>query len=214
MKKPEVVRKYRVLVFQDSVGITHNYLNIWKGLLEENGLPNRLVEVQLRSAYTHFRKNQILEWHKARKQPGWSTNIKTQWELAKWTQACIVAFRPDFVICQDPSMLFMVNKEWNQGTLDRLRGGTYVIDSIPWLVMLPITAFHTKMKKADIAKLNEGFTEKSDWAADQVSEEDSDDEEDEAAKMEWHEPIVVPYGRAVIRFDLQKCGRILNRIPR
>lgn len=115
-------------------------------------------------------------------------------------------------------MLFMMNDDWTQATLDRLRGGVYLIDGIPWLVMLPITAVNTKTKKADIAKLNSGFTERTEWEATQNSDDDDeepdDDDQDDLARMEWHEPILVPMGRAMIRFDIQKAGRLIQRIPR
>lgn len=120
----------------------------------------------------------------------------------------------------DPAILFLLNPDWKQCTLDTLRGGVYIHLGIPWVVCLPITAWHSKAKAKDIAKLNEGFLEKGDFEefkAERESEEDDDeddevDEEDDRAKMEWHDPIVIPYGRIVLRFDLQKMARLLGRL--
>jgi hypothetical protein len=69
------------------------------------------------------------------------------------------------------------------------------------------------MKTSDIAKLNEGYTDKADWEDFRNAEDgEEEDEDDDESSMEWHEPIVVPYGRAVLEFDFQKVARLMSRI--
>lgn len=203
-------------MFPDSVGINGGYLYSFKSLLARAGILETQVTYQIRSAYSAFSKGKLLEWKKTRKQPGFNTQPANMRALAVWVQDVIVGFEPDLIICMDPSMLFMVNQDWNQCTLDRLRGGVYIIDSKPWVVMLPITALNTKMKQADIAKLNQGYTEKADFDEfnSDSEEDDTSDSDDDRERMEWHEPITVPYGRFVLDKDMEKVARLIARIPR
>lgn len=209
----DVERRHRLLVFQDAVGISSGYMGIWKSLLERTGLGEKHTHVVLRSAYSNFSKGHLLEWQKKRKQPGFNTNVQKQMATRAWVKMVIEQHEPDMVACQDPALLFLLNNKWDQATLDRLRGGFYVAFDLPWIVTLPITAFHAKMDKKDIAKLNEGYTEKADFEEFRDDEE-SDAEDEDDGTMEWHEPVVTPYGKIVLEFDYQKVARIMARIPK
>lgn len=217
-------RRYHLLVFEDSVGITAGYKGIWHELLDKCGLQDTVVRVMVRSSYATFKKKQHLEWKKTRKQPGFNTNPQMQQQVRSWVQHCIEQHKPDMIVCFDPALLFILNPIWQQATLDTLRGGLYIAMGLPWIVTLPLTAHHSKMKPKDIAKLNQGFVEKGDFEdyRNSIESEDEDDEDEmnnaddehDSSRMEWHEPIVIPYGRIVLEFDYQKVARILGRIKK
>lgn len=220
-------RRHRLLVFVDAVGVTEGYKPIWQNLLTKVGITESNTQVTLRSSYHHFSGKQHLEWKKTRKQPGFNTSYLMQQRVKTWVESVIAQHQPDMIVCFDPALLFMLNPDWNQATLDKLRGGLYIEFNIPWLVTLPLTAHHTKAKSSDIAKLNQGFTEKGEFndfkqelnyengaVTDESDEDEFDEDRDnEKARMEWHEPVIIPFGKMVLRYDWEKVVRILSRIP-
>lgn len=222
-------RRHKLLVFQDAIGITEGYKTIWERLLAKCGITTMNTHVILRTSYTTFPRKQHLEWKKTRKQPGFNTDPVMQRRVTKWVMECIAHHKPDLIVCFDPALLFLLNPDWSQATLDRLRGGLYIQFDIPWVVTLPLTAYHTKAKSTDIAKLNQGFVEKGDFndykqtldfdadgnlLDDSVDGDERDiDQENEDSRMEWHEPITIPYGKLVLKWDFEKVARLLSRIP-
>lgn len=223
-------RRHRLLVFTDAVGITEGYKPIWHRLLGVVGITEQNTQVITRTSYHHFSGKQHLEWKKTRKQPGFNTDSIMQSKVTKWVRSVIDQHSPDLIVCFDPALLFLLNPDWNQATLDKLRGGLYIVMDIPWVVTLPLTAYHTKAKSSDIAKLNQGFVEKGDFndfqkeldyasigeSEDDEEVEDQETESDrrnEDSRMEWHEPIIIPFGKTVLRYDFQKVQRLLVRIP-
>ena len=206
-------RRLKLLVFTDAVGISDGYKKLWDNLLSQTGLDDKFVHVQTRSAYSFFKKSDLLEWSKQRKQPGFNTDEAKQAKLVNWVIDVLNQHQPDMVMCMDPALLFLLNPIWSQATIDKLRGGLYLYRGLPWIVSLPITAFHNKMKQADIAKLNDGYTDKVDFEEYRSSEDgDEPDDESDEETMEWHEPIIVPMGRIILRFDLEKTARILRKL--
>lgn len=226
----------KVLVFEDKSGISEGYLGIWQNLLYKAGLGKDNAVVERRSLYHSFNTHDVLEWRKPRKQPGFNTRESNQRAIRLWLSDVISTHKPDLVICMDPALLFLCNPEWEQATIDKLRGGVYVLAGIPWVISMPVTAYYSKAKPKDIAKLNDGFLDKGEFEdfqregvtidaesdsedeidpneAKMIYDRDSDDDRHIARLMsQWHEPIVVPYGRIVLSFDLSKAGRILRRI--
>jgi hypothetical protein len=78
-----------------------------------------------------------------------------------------------------------------------------------------MSAFHSKVSSKDIAKLNEGFTEKADfeeWRKEEESEEESSDSDEDDGTMEWHEPIIIAMGHIQLMFDFAKMARIISRM--
>lgn len=220
-----MLRRRKLLVFMDAVGITEAYKPIWERMLVRVGITQSNTHVILRTSYTAFKGKSHLEWKKTRKQPGFNTNPQMQYRVRKWVAECIVTHKPDMIVCFDPALLFLLNPDWAQATLDKLRGGLYICFDIPWIVTLPLTAFHTKAKSTDIAKLNQGFVEKGDFNdykktiefdadGNLIDEDERDiDQENEDARMEWHEPVIIPYGKMILRWDYEKVARLLSRIP-
>lgn len=208
--------RLRILVFPDAVGISEGYRGIWLRLLSNHGVNEKTATIRIRSSYSFIGNKSHLEWHKKRKQPGFSTDFRIQQKLRAWVASCIEQERPNLVVIFDPALLFLVNDNWDQATLDKLRGSVYIVHNIPWIVTLPMTAFHTRAKPKDIAALNQGFTEKGEFN-DYMNEEDDDDidsadTDDEKAKLEWHEPVVIPYGKIMLHFDWAKISRIMEKL--
>jgi len=194
-----------IVLFEDRLGISSGYETIWHSLLNSNGLAGQ--EVIRRSTHRTFGKRmQLLITKGNRKSPGFNPDHGVQAALNEWVKTQLRQLRPDGCICMDPAILFMMNPDWDQATLDNLRGGVYRILDIPFIVSLPISAWHTQKKEKDIARMNEGFTDKDEW-----EEEHGGDETDGDITSVWIEPIVVPYGRFVLNRDLQKFKRILER---
>jgi len=221
-------RRHRGLVFVDAIGITSGYKPIWLKLLAKAGITEVNTHVTTRSSYQHISGKKHLEWKKTRKQPGFNTDPTMQRRVESWVDDCVAMHKPDLVICFDPALLFLLNPDWSQATLDKLRGGLYIEKGIPWVVTLPLTAYHSRAKSNDIAKLNEGFVEKGEFEDfkkeidyENLNKDEDDDEDDERdqesdnekARMEWHEPVIIPFGKIVLGFDLAKVGRLLSRIP-
>ncbi len=77
-------------------------------------------------------------------------------------------------------MLFMMTDDPEIASLEKLRGGCYVLFGIPWVVTLPMTAYHKSARSKDVAKLNEGFTEKGDFEDFMNDEMESDDDDEDS----------------------------------
>lgn len=228
-----IERRSRLLVFEDRLGFSDGYKGIWERLCNNAGMGSSLVRITSRSAYRIFSSREILEWKPPRKQPGFSSKPHVQNALRTWVKNVVGDYNPDGIICMDPALFFMCNPSWEQATVDRLRGGVYIIDDVPWLISFPISAYHSKAKPKDLAKLNDGFVEKGDFEEYKSSLDDGEESEDDdddndgpmtferdsdddkhvtRSMMQWHEPVIVPYGRIVLSFDLAKMGRILEKL--
>lgn len=212
-------RRKHILVFEDAVGITKGYRPIFDRILAKAGLTDSTVRISLRSTYRRFDKRMLLHWQPPRKTPGFNPKPAVQSQVRAFVDDCITQHEADFVLCMDPAILFLYNPDWTQAKLDTLRGGVYLYETpkgrvVPSLVTLPMTAFHSKVSSKDIAKLNEGFTEKAEfeeWKKEEEGEdEESSDSEDES--MEWHEPITIAMGHIQLMFDFAKMARIIGRM--
>lgn len=218
-------RRRILLVFEDAVGITDAYRELFDSLLKRAGITEQNTRVIRRRSYQAFTRKEHLEWRKTRKQPGFNSDELMQQRVRQWVLSCFRDHTPDMVVCFDPALLFLLNSDWAQATLDKLRGGLYIELGVPWVVTLPLTAFHTKAKATDIAKLNQGFIEKgefndykkeldyNDLESDDEDDERDEDDENDKSRLNWHEPIIIPFGKIVLDYDWQKVARILGRIP-
>lgn len=235
----EVKRRHNLLVFEDIVGVQGGYKGLFREQLEKAGINEKNTRVTSRSSYKIFTKKQHLIWKPPRKHPGFNTAPDSKRRVFDWVNQCIQQHTPDLIVCFDPAILFIFNPDWAQATLDKLRGGLYLDLGIPAVITLPMTALHNKAKASDIAKLNQGFTEKGEFddykkeielstltidndgdsEADDSDDDDDDfgtsdvDSRNEESKMEWHEPIIIPFGKIMLEYDFGKVGRLLRRIP-
>lgn len=195
-----------ILVFEDKLGITTGYEIIWQQLL----IKSRLIgaKVAKRKSFTVFQnKVQLLTHSGNRKMPGFNPDPRVQQQLLSWVESQIATVKPDITLCMDQALTFIVNPEWNQSTIDNLRGGVYRVMDRPFMIMLPISAWHQKKSEKDIARLNEGFTDKEEWE----EEHGGDETDSEVINGMWLEPMVVPYGKFVLVTDLEKAFRIIQR---
>lgn len=194
-----------VLLFEDKLGISSGYESIWISLLMASGF--LAADINRRNSFRSLgAKVQLLVKKGNRKAPGFNPDPAAQFKIRTWVNTQIQTLSPSGIICMDAAILFMMNPDWDQATLDNLRGGVYKLQGVPCVVSLPITAWHTQKKEKDIARLNEGHTDFTEW-----EEAHGGDESDAELNNIWLEPVTVPYGKFVLRKDLEKLNRILRR---
>lgn len=200
------VLSHSILLFEDKLGITSGYESIWQTLLMKTGLVG--LTIHRRSTYKALASKIMLLTKKGnRKSPGFNEDPAAQHALRNWVSSQINQTKPTLIICMDPALFFLFNSDWNQATTDNMRGGNYNLAGIPCIISLPLSAWHTKKSEKDIARLNEGYTDKEEWEEDHGGDE-TDSENPGAI---WLEPMSVPYGRFVLQKDLEKVSRVLRR---
>ena len=195
-----------ILLFEDKLGITAGYESIWQNLLLKTRLHG--ATIHRRSTYKAFKDQLDLLIRKGnRNSPGFNPSPQTQAKLKGWVSQQINMTQPQLIIMMDPALFFLVNPDWDQATPDNLRGGNYPLAGRPCIIMLGLSAWHTKKSQKDIARLNDGFTDKEEWEEEQGgSEQDSQNQ-----GAIWLEPVSVPYGKFVLEKDLEKVSRVLQR---
>lgn len=199
-------RQRPILLFEDKLGITTGYEGIWNSLLLKVGLAG--TDVYRRNIYQRLGdKVSLLTRSGNRKSPGFNPDPSVKRVVQAWVDSQIDAVQPDLIICMDPAILWLFNPEWDQATLDNLRGGVYYLGRIPVVITLGISAWHNKKREKDIARLNDGFTDQEDW-----EEEFGGDETDSETTNVWIEPLSIPYGRFILTADLQKAKRVYGYV--
>lgn len=224
---------FRILVFQDKLGITAGYRPKWLETLLAAGLMGPEFKYFYEQSYRHFHQSQLLMWKGNRKSPGFHEDPAKQIKLLRWMWDCIKLHNANVILLMDPALFFIVNQEWDQATTEKLRGGVYEMKSedrlpIPVFVTAPISSINKGMKPKDIAALNNGFAEKDEWddvygdeskvqkisgadtRLDDESEDESEDDE-ETHVMQWYAPVVIPYGKFCFTHDIAKMGRVLRQ---
>lgn len=198
---------HSILLFEDKLGISEGYRPIWEGILMRAGLNS--YGVFRRSAYKEFGDRvPLLIQRGNRKAPGFNAdNPAVLKVLSDWTQYHVQTLKPTMCICMDPALLHLFNPDWDQATLDNLRGGHYYLHGVHTVIMFGISAWYSKKREKDIAKMNDGFVDKDEWA-----EEHGGDETDDANVEIWIEPVSVPYGRFTLQADVNKVGRIMREL--
>lgn len=198
-------RPLSILLFEDKLGISAGYQSIWNGLLLKTGLTG--VNIYRRNSHSVFKNQLMLLTRKGNRiAPGFNESPGTQNILRRWMMTQITATDPTICVCMDPALLFICNPDWNQATLDKLRGGVYRYADRPFVVMLGLSAWHNKKKEKDIARLNEGYTDEEEW-----EEAHGGDEQDtDGIGSIWLEPVSVPFGKFVLTKDLEKVNRVLR----
>lgn len=197
---------YRALLFEDKLGITAGYESTWQQLLLKEGFGG--VVVDRRSAYKALGDRiQLLIRKGNRVSPGFNPDYQTQRVIREWVEMQLSNVKPTVCICMDPSLLFLFNEDWDQATLDNMRGGHYEYLGVSFIISLGISAWHAKKSQKDIARLNDGYADKEEWEA----EHGGDEQDTEGLGAIWMEPVSVPYGKFVLRADLGKANRVMRR---
>ncbi len=208
-----------ILLFEDKLGITPGYEGIWQSLLLKIGFIDTTV-IRRNTFKSLGSRVRLLTRSGNRKAPGFNPDTRVQMVLRKWVEAEIKRLNPALILCMDPALLFILNPDWDQATLDKLRGGVYRVYGVTWLVMLPISAWHQKKSDKDIARLNDGFTSRDAWekatildhvTGEEVTDSEEDDEDDDRVGGVWLEPVVIPSGQFILTKDLEKARRLYIR---
>lgn len=194
-----------ILLFEDKLGISTGYEGIWNHLLVKAGLG--MAKVYRRNAHSTFgTRFQLLIQKGNRKQPGFNEDKAVQLVLGRWVKNQLDLLKPTMCLCSDPSLFFLFNSDWNQASPDNLRGGHYQFAGYHFVILFSMSAWHANKREKDIARLNDGFTDKEEW-----EQEHGGDETDSEMEVIWVEPLSVPYGKFTLEMDLKKASRIMKR---
>lgn len=204
----------RILYIEDKLGITQGYQNLFASLLLGCGISP--AQVYPFSLYKKQNMPQLLTRYKNRKVPSFNPDQHAQSIIQATVESAVRTVKPSLIICTDPACLFMLVPEQAIATIDNLRGGVYKLFGITCLVTIPISAWHRQVKEKDIARLNDGFSDKDAWEQAHENESDDndgpDDSDDEHDGAVWVEPVVIPFGQFVLKKDFGKAKRILDNV--
>ena len=222
----------KILWFVDRFGIPGAYKRIFVRLLGNAGLS--LLDVTTVNLHA-IMSGTLLEKIGNRKAPTWVPSRELE-IVGKIGQLCAV-YQPKVVVISAPKALCLLNLKPEMATLINMRGGVYFINHpipgpvgerlIAWtgkvLVTLPISAWHTHMRSVSLAGGREidmimaaGEEGEDDSANSEVIEDydspesDTDDDTESDVDKFRHEPMIVPVGRMMLRFDYMKLGRLVN----
>lgn len=209
-----------ILIFQDKLGITEGYKAQWDQLITGAKLDN--IPTHRFSIYnSELKEHQLLIRSGNRKAPGFNPELLN--EVGEWFENHLNKFKPRVVIMMDPALFGLIESEWNVATTDHLRGGVYPYRTAKGfettvVVMTPISAINRRMDPKDIALMNQGAYSKAEWDELQEFKENREDGDEEIpADAEQHEnedffiaPYKIPYGRFVLRVDLNKVYRVYH----
>lgn len=225
--------KPRILWFVDRFGIPGAYKRIFIRLLGNAGLsPLDVVTSNLHTVLS----GTLLEKYKNRKAATWVPNREKEIVGAMMQLAAI--HQPKIIVISAPEALCILSLKPEVATLMNTRGGVYQVTHkvtgedgkrrVTWegkiMVTLPISAWHTHMRSVSMAGGREvdmimamggdadsqdiEVIEDIDDSLETPDPEDSDDPDD--VDNFKHEPMVVPVGRVMLRFDYMKLGRLVN----
>lgn len=229
--------KHQLLYIEDKVGVTPGYLPLFEGLLTRAGFDQtsyRRFSIYRRYATTPF----LVKFNHNRKALTWDPKkiriIKDAAEeiLLRLEPTVVMCACPAMIGILD------LDPEWATLDNLR-GGVYYPFKSIPetpLVVTLPISAWHRQVKEKDLAAANKGFTDQEDFTdyyarkadeyeaakaakldgtsengvvIDNETGEELDERPDYDEDQMWYEPLAVPYGRFVIKADLNKAHRLM-----
>jgi len=182
------MKRKPILYFEDAIGITSRYEEIFRILSRE--------QAQNVSLYKRLSKSELLMWKGNRKHPGYRLDSSSLTKLYTVTSELLNIYKPELVVTSDPATLAFLmpyrEESWDWATIENLRGGVYQYKGIPWIVTYPITAYFTDIRERDIAVANDGFDNQEDFNSYQSTEideadEGAGDEEDEADEADTTE---------------------------
>lgn len=192
-----------ILLLEDKLGITSGYSYIWDQLVLNANLGGHHIRRASIWKSPIAKSTKLLTSKGNRKSPGYNPDPGVLAVEATWLRKRIVEAKAEAILCMDLAMLGMVEPDWDNATIDNLRGGLYHFDSIPFLITVPISAVHTKKKQKDIRAMNAGAENEEEW---------EDEEHDE--KDLFIEPYTIPYGKWILQADLKKLTRVISATSR
>lgn len=227
-----------ILLFQDKLGITDGYTPAWNELVRGAGLDGILI--RRLSVYNSevAKHHQLLVKIGNRKAPGFNPDALPA--VRQWFETHLNHFAPKVTIIMDPAMFGLFESDQKVATTDHLRGGVYPYTTAAGVktvivVMTPVSAINRRMDPKEIAALNQGAYSKTEWqelqdfrthesedidedgdavpageAGDEESPSESPADSDEIAEEFFYTPYKIPYGRFVLRTDLNRVYRIYH----
>lgn len=200
-----------ILYIQDPIGISSNMMPLFHRLSQDRAVPVSL--------YRLMSKNTLLRVLKNRKAPAFSNNAVTQTKIKQQLDEWLAYYQPRVIVTSDPATLFLcdptpeLNYMWM--TIDNMRGGVYTYRGIPLIITYPPTAWYREIRERDIAKVNDGFSDKDSFESamtvdndtgEKVETPDDDDDDDKV----FYAPVLtkVQVGKFTLTHDWAKVHRI------
>lgn len=187
-----------ILLLEDKLGITANYLPIWDSMLLRQGMmPAHFRRFSIwKSTVPEAVKAKLLIQKGNRKTPGFNPEVAGV--VHGWVKHTVDSIKPEMIVLMDLALLGLIDPNWDTATIDNHRGGIYKIFGIQTLVMTPISAINTMRSVKDVRIMNDGAETKEEF----MEDEDHDPEE------LFVEPYSIKSGRWIFRADLQKLARL------
>ena len=189
-----------ILLFEDKLGITANYIPVWEQMCLRAGLhPHHFRRYSIwKSTLPEGTKSKLLVSKGNRKTPGF--NPEMVGAIRAWADFTIDSIKPNFIVLMDMTLLCLIDQNWDTATIDNHRGGVYSYKGIKLLVMTPISAINTNRSVKDIKAMNDGAE----------SEEEFNLDEHDPNEL-FVEPYTIKSGRWIFRADLQKLARVYGK---
>jgi hypothetical protein len=148
-----------ILWFLDRFGLPGSYYHTWLNLLHSQGINPKSVRTLSLHAIL---QRQLLTKHGSRKAPTWipsegSSIITTIESLVKSSKATAV-------VLASPESLACIGVHPDHATLHNLRGSVYWRDGIPYIAMLPMSAWTSLVSQREIGAANYGFESQDKFA--------------------------------------------------
>jgi hypothetical protein len=188
-----------ILVFEDKLGISAGYMDMWENYVIKAGfLPQRFRRF---SAWKSpiMSKFTLLIQKGNRKSPGF--NPAVQRELRMWFSETVTATLPKFIVVMDVALLGLFEENWNNATIDNMRGGVYDYKGIPVLIMTPISAVNRTRQVKDVRAMNDGADSEADWEMEEHDPEEL-----------FIEPYTIRSGKWIFQRDLAKLCRLYTKV--
>lgn len=188
-----------ILVLEDKLGITTGYMDVWDNLVIKAGFSPQIFRRYSAWKSPVMSKYTLLVKKGNRKSPGFNQEIQVP--LRRWLDETIRGVFPEFIVCMDVALLGLFEANWNNATLDNMRGGVYSYGSTPVLIMTPISAVNRQRQVKDVRAMNDGAESEDEW------KEDSQRDPNEL----FIEPYTIRSGRWIFQSDLDKLHRLWSK---
>jgi len=188
-----------VLWIMDRYGMPGQQRAAWANAAGQAGLSP--MRVKLMSMHDVL-KGTLLTHFANRKAPTWRPERAE--DIRNALAGLRQRIRPCVVVLTAPETLLVSGLEASIATIDNLRGSVYVVDGIPHVVTMPMSAWTMHSSIKEIQHANYGML--SAEAMERSIGDSSEDEEDGF----FYEPLQVPTGKFFIQADLRKIARIAN----
>lgn len=186
-----------VLLLEDKLGITAGYMDVWENYVIKQGLqPNRFRRYSAWKSPIMSRHTLLIQKGN-RKSPGF--NPDCQHALKNWFDDLLTQTLPEMIIVMDVALLGIFEPNWDNATMDNLRGGVYHYRGLVVLIMTPISAINKQRQLKDVRAMNDGSENEAEW-----------DAEDHDPNELYIEPYTIRSGKWIFQRDLAKMVRLLT----